>query len=54
MEEQAQQFQLKYWIPEKYDECKIPTVIQSLRQNKQNLLRESKIIELTKKYQFDK
>ena len=41
-------------MPEKYDECKIPKVIQTIRQRKQNLLRDSRIAELTKKYQFDK
>ena len=41
-------------MPEKYDECRIPKVIQTLRQSKQKLLRESKITELTKKYKFDK
>ena len=51
---QGQQFQQKYWMPEKYDECKIPKVIQTIRQRKQNLLRDSRIAELSKKYQFDK
>ena len=44
----------KYWIPEKFDERKIPDVINKIRQNKQRLLGESKIVELTKKFQFEK
>ena len=43
-------FILVLWIPESYDERKIPEVINKLRQSKQNLLRESKIAELTKNF----
>ena len=53
-EEQIQQIPQKYWIPEKYDEIKIPLEVEQIRKRRQNLLKESRVTELTKKYQFDK
>ena len=53
-EEQIQQIPQKYWIPEKYDESKIPLEVEQIRMRRQNLLKESRVIELNKKYQFDK
>ena len=41
-------------MSEKFDESKIPDVINKIRQNKQRVLGESKIVELTKKFQFEK
>ena len=50
----TQQLPQKSWIPDLYSKRKIPKEIEAVSKNRQNLLKESKITELTRKYQFDK
>ena len=50
----TQQLPQNSWIPDLYTGSKIPKEIEAIRKNRQNLLKESKITELTREYQFDK
>ena len=53
-EDDAKQIPWKVWIPECFDESKILEAIRTIRQNKQKLLKEKKLAELTKKFQFER
>ena len=44
IEELTQQIPQKYWIPEKYDEIKIPLEVEQIRTRRQNLLKELRVL----------
>ena len=48
------QIPMKDWTVASFDESRVPEAIKAIRVNRQKLLRERKIAELTKKFQFGK
>ena len=44
----------KSWLVKNYDEKNIPKKIEEIRKFRQSLIKETKIVELTKKYQFER
>ena len=50
----SMQIPMNDWTVESFDESRVPEAIKAIRVNRQKLLRERKIAELTKKFQFGK
>ena len=50
----SKQIPKKEWTSESFDESPIPEAIKTIRLKRQKLLRENKITELTKRFQFGK
>ena len=50
----SKQIPKKDWTSESFDESRIPEAIKTIRLNRQKLLQENKITELTKRFQFGK
>ena len=50
----SMQIPMNDWTVESFDESRVPEAIKAIRINRQKLLRERKIAELTRKFQFGK